>query len=330
MYDFRHVHQPDVTSNSSLCHALLLGPANESGLHQANVFRHALMEGIPTWAVEYVSFDESPPTKHDEWIAQRIGMCPIVQTAATDLTDVIGYLNVSADPRRRLTSVTMADFQYPPGQQVQFYQADRQEIVQLQAGQSLACQIRFTRNTDHAKYRPVAAPALRPVVQGFFTVSKSLELPRAKTPWVIQNIKFGSETEIPLKLQDKLAAILGALPIERPASLTQIRLPAGALNLHSLILGVPDREALDRDFLLTLPADMRVEFEFVVNNSEAPRWRPISDRKRNFTDADTGYYFSFYTVWMLELNEMLTLAVKNIDRVVNVPAPNMYNRLVID
>jgi len=47
-------------------------------LHLANLLRRIMISDVPTWAIDVVKFEENTTALHDEFIAHRLGLIPIV------------------------------------------------------------------------------------------------------------------------------------------------------------------------------------------------------------------------------------------------------------
>jgi len=66
-------------------------------LEQANKLRRILISGITTWAIDTVQFIENTTCFHEEWIAHRLGLIPLLVSDKTEASEIKLDLNLIAE-----------------------------------------------------------------------------------------------------------------------------------------------------------------------------------------------------------------------------------------
>lgn len=291
-----------------------------------NQLRHSILSFISTFAVEYVSFDANTTARHDEILALRLGQCPIIQNI--DLADTIATIDVEAGSNYR--TITTDDILIS-GQRADIF-SNVNPIVKLQPGERLKCQMRFAKNFDHVKFRPVALFRYREVNDGFLNLSLSLT-PRVRptSRLVLTNIRFfrdntvNSDNVANHRDEERFAALLSAIPInmgnpnniDDPRDQIEISIVAGvAFDMSQFI-----NEKLDFN-IKPFSADINCTCIKVYNDERLiTRYRPSISV---MNDTDKGFYLEFKSLGMMDANDILETAYRNIPLVLNEKEQNLF------
>lgn len=138
---------------------------------EANMLRRAILSEIETWAIHTVIFNVNTTPRHDEIIAQRLGLLVINHAAFTPPVsgEFKAKIDVTAPPGDEIFELTT---QYIP--EIPF--AYETHIVTMKPGQRLVCEVIVKKGVarDHPKWSPVSIVTINEDPEGFLIRFKSV------------------------------------------------------------------------------------------------------------------------------------------------------------
>lgn len=137
---------------------------------EANMLRRAMLSEIETWAIHTVIFNVNTTPRHDEIIAQRLGLLVINHAAFTPPAsgEFRARIDVTAPPGGlfELTTRHIPDLPFT-------YET---HVVTMKPGQRLVCEVIVKQGVakDHPKWSPVSTVTINEDPDGFLIRFKSV------------------------------------------------------------------------------------------------------------------------------------------------------------
>lgn len=121
---------------------------SESTTSFANLLRRYALTRVPTFAIEDVTFYENSTSFHDEYIAHRLGLIPLL-TPAKARGEVLYSLEGKGPKTLYAEDMKTKDEEVKPA-------APRIPIIKLAEGQAIKLEAKaiLGRGKDHAKWQP--------------------------------------------------------------------------------------------------------------------------------------------------------------------------------
>lgn len=134
---------------------------NTQDIAEANMLRRAIMSEIPTWGIHLVQFDVNTSPRHDELLAQRLGLIGIKQRDFDQLAGKRDRVSFNIDYTAPANTITNLTTQMALPEVPFVYDTP---IVSLLPGDRLKCTVFMERGkaATHPKWCPVSVCGMEP------------------------------------------------------------------------------------------------------------------------------------------------------------------------